>query len=41
MPGSTNEEVRQEPHKAVYRSADQDSVEALPVVAPRQKIPGE
>jgi hypothetical protein len=41
VPGPATEEVRKEPNKAVYRSADENGVDAAPTIAPHQKIPGE
>ena len=39
--GPTNEKVRQEPNKTVYRSTDESAADAPTTVAPHQKIPGE
>lgn len=41
MVGPGVEEVRKEPAKTVYRSADESTAEAPPVVPPKQKVPGE
>jgi hypothetical protein len=39
--GPGPEQVRQEPAKTVYKSADEDAADAPAVVPPRQKVPGE
>ena len=36
----TNEQVRQEPSKTVYKPAD-DTINERPNLAPAQKVPGE
>ncbi len=41
MVGPGVEEVRNQPAKTVYRSADESAAEASPVVLPKQKVPGE
>jgi hypothetical protein len=36
-----NEQFREQPGKAVYRSADEETREEPAIIAPQEKVPGE